>query len=354
MLILWSMLSSEGACRVDGASTGDTDGGRCLSSSATLSAHKKGATESSGYWPTDVVVVAVVTYNSENLLPDFIASLPAGFGQMHWHLVLVDNNSADGTVDAARRLAPSATIIECNRNSGYAAAINVAVRLAPAHSAVLVLNPDVRLLPNCVPLLAAALLRPGTGIAVPRLSDGTGQLIFSMRREPSMMGALTEALRLGRRFSESLQVGEIVTDPAKYETEMLTEWAEGSTQLISASCWAIVGEWDESFFLYSEETEYHLRARDLGFATRYVPSAGAVHLEGASRSSPALWALLVVNRVRLYRRRNGIVRGIAFWGIAVLREGIRGCLGRRTNRSAFCALFSPSRMFGNPGANWIA
>jgi N-acetylglucosaminyl-diphospho-decaprenol L-rhamnosyltransferase len=58
---------------------------------------------------------------------------------------------------------------------------------------------------------------------------------------------------------------------------------------------------DESFFLYSEETDFALRAGDLGFETAFVPNAKVTHLGGESRVSPALWSLLTVNRVRLYR-----------------------------------------------------
>ena len=61
-----------------------------------------------------------------------------------------------------------------------------------------------------------------------------------------------------------------------------TDWAEGSTQLISAACWQACGPWDDSYFLYSEETEYDLRARDQGFTTLYQPAAVAQHLEGGS------------------------------------------------------------------------
>ena len=74
----------------------------------------------------------------------------------------------------------------------------------------------------------------------------------------------------------------MVTDRRQYEKEQRIDWAEGSTQLISAECWRACGVWDESYFLYSEETDYDLRARDLGYATLYVPSAVAVHHEQLS------------------------------------------------------------------------
>jgi len=70
------------------------------------------------------VAIVVVTYNSAALLADLIASLPAGLGEVPYHLIFADNASADDSVAVARRLAPAATVLEVGRNAGYAAGIN--------------------------------------------------------------------------------------------------------------------------------------------------------------------------------------------------------------------------------------
>ena len=289
------------------------------------------------------VVVVVITFNSEAVLPGLIASLNQGLGDIVWELIVVDNDSTDNSLAVLRELAPSATVVEMGRNAGYAAGINAAISCAGAHSAVLVLNPDVRLARDCVPELLHALRKPGTGIAVPRLLDGNGDLVASMRREPTLARAWADALIGASHAGRYPKFGEIVTTKEEYARESLTDWAEGSVQLISAECWSKCGPWDESFFLYSEETEYNLRARDAGYATRFVPSAGAVHLKGESTRSPGLWRLLVLNRVRLYRRRNGVVKGSAFWAAVLLRETSRALFGRATARAATKALLSPRR-----------
>lgn len=299
------------------------------------------------------VAVVVVTYNSAPLLADFVAALGPAMADVSWHLVVADNDSADDSVVVARTLAPSATVIEVGRNAGYAAGINAAVASAGSFSAVLALNPDVRLTPGCVPELLRAMRTPGTGIAVPRLLDARSKLIVSMRREPNIRRTLGEAFFGAQIAGRSAVFGETVTDPSFYETEMLTDWAEGSVQLISQECWTSCGPWDESFFLYSEETDFDLRARDSGFSTRYVPTAQAVHLEGGSASSPRLWPLLVVNQVRLYRRRNGLALTVPFWIATFLREARRAIAGKPTGRAGVKALLSPSRFRGQPGPHSV-
>src|SRR4051794_17719799 len=102
------------------------------------------------------VVVVVVTYNSASLLPSFVDSLAAGLGPVSWELIVADNGSADDSVATVRQLVHSATVIELGRNAGYAAGINAAVGAAGSWTAVLALNPDVRLTPKCVPELLRA------------------------------------------------------------------------------------------------------------------------------------------------------------------------------------------------------
>jgi N-acetylglucosaminyl-diphospho-decaprenol L-rhamnosyltransferase len=114
--------------------------------------------------------------------------------------------------------------------------------------------------------------------------------------------------------------------------------------MISAECQDACGPWDESFFLYSEETEFALRARDRGFRTCLTPGAEAVHLGGESGVSAQLWTLLTINRVRLYRRRHHLPAAAAYWTATLLRELPRAALGKRRSRSAAAGLLSPSRL----------
>lgn len=291
----------------------------------------------------ECVALVVVTYNSRALIADLVASLEPAFAGVDYQVIFTDNESTDGTLAIIDELAPSAKVVRMGRNAGYAAGINAGVAHAEPFTAVFVLNPDVRLGPDCVPLLLRGLRTPGIGIAVPRISTGAGNLQLSMRRAPSVLRAFGDALLGARRAGRFPLIGELVTDQRLYARGQTVDWAEGSVQLISAECWAACGGWDESFFLYSEETEFDLRARDAGFATRYVPDANVVHLGGESTTSPYLWTLLTANRVHLFKRRNGMLRTIPFWLAIVVRETSRALLGRRTSRTAVRTLLSPSR-----------
>jgi GT2 family glycosyltransferase len=308
---------------------------------------------------TPPVAVLVVTWNSAAVLPGFLAALPQGMDGTDWRLVVADNDSADDTVAVLKELTPEATVVQTGRNAGYAAGINAALEAAQSWpegvGAVLISNPDIRMQPGCARALFDALGAPlpdGTrvGIAVPQLRDEDGTVTHSLRRESSVTRALGEAVLGNRRAGRFPRWSELVTDPAAYTASTRADWATGALLALSHECLEACGPWDESFFLYSEETEYCLRARDRGLVTQLVPGAVAAHLGGDSKVSPRLWTLLTLNRVRLFRRRHGRAATAAFHTAVLLRELSRAALGRAQNRAAAAALLSPAQLRATPGA----
>jgi N-acetylglucosaminyl-diphospho-decaprenol L-rhamnosyltransferase len=288
------------------------------------------------------VAVIVVTWNSAAVLPRLFASFEAGLAGLDRQVIVVDNDSADDSVAVARRELPAVRIVQTGRNAGYAAAINAGLAAADRYDAVLVLNPDIQLGPGCGAALAARLGVDGTGIAVPLIRDENGAVARSLRREPTLGRAVGEAV-LGHRAGRYPALGETILDDAAYRSPTTVDWATGAIMLVSAACQRACGPWDERFFLYSEETEFALRARDLGFRTRLVPEAVAVHKGGESSVSPRLWSLLTVNRVRLYRLRHSRPATAAYWAAVLLRESARAALGKPRSRRAAAALLGLAR-----------
>ncbi|MCX4782057.1 glycosyltransferase [Streptomyces sp. NBC_01264] len=305
------------------------------------------------------VAVLVVTWNSAKVIPGFLASLPQGMAGVDWRLVVADNDSADDTVEMIRSLAPEATIVQTGRNAGYAAGVNAALEAAAGwdggFSVGLVCNPDLRMREGCARHLVGALGSPvdggagRVGISVPLLYEEDGTLHYSLRRESRVTRALGEAVIGNRRAGRFPRWSELVTDPAAYRSRTVADWASGAMMALSRECLDACGAWDESFFLYSEETEYCLRAGDHGFVTRLEPAASAVHLGGESQVSPRLWTLLTLNRVRLYGRRNSAPATAAFRAAVLLRETSRAALGRPANRAAARALVSRTALHATPG-----
>jgi GT2 family glycosyltransferase len=290
------------------------------------------------------VAAVIVTHNSAAVLEGCLLSLTNGFQGVHLaEIVVADNASADDSATIAVSVSGlPLRVVQLGVNAGYAAGINAAVREldTAAIDAVLVLNPDTRLRPGSVALLADALDTPGRGIVVPRLVNPDGTLQPSLHRQPTVTRALTEALIGGHRAGG---LGELITDPEPYRRPGPAVWATGAAMLISTTTMREIGPWEESFLLYSEEVEFALRAADHGWVLWYEPDAVVEHIGGESSTNPMLAALLAVNRVRLFRARRGPLAGTAYFVAVTTGQLIRAIAGRRTARAAVVALLCPSR-----------
>jgi N-acetylglucosaminyl-diphospho-decaprenol L-rhamnosyltransferase len=290
------------------------------------------------------VAVVIVTYNSAHVIGDLLDSLPKALDGLTADIVVVDNGSSDETTGLVA--AHGTCRLVRSANVGYAGGINRGVREALPAQAILVLNPDVRLQPGSLPPLLAAAQEPQVGIAAPRILTPEGKLHLSLRREPTLPRAL------GLTRTRLPVFSEYVHNPAAYSRPRIVDWALGAALLMSRECYDALGGWDESFFLYSEETDLCLRARDAGLLTRYEPESVAVHIGGQSGRSHRTHAMQVINRVRLYRRRHGAPASWAYYWLVVANQVSRAARGHRESWHAAVALLRPQRRpaeLGCPG-----
>jgi N-acetylglucosaminyl-diphospho-decaprenol L-rhamnosyltransferase len=283
--------------------------------------------------PLDVAAV-VVTYNSRHHVAALLDSLPDAFGSLTHSVVVVDNGSTDGTLDLLALR--SDCVLVHSTNDGYAAGINRAVLASPDASAILILNPDAALDQDAVPRMLEALRRPGVGIVAPRVREEDGSLSPTLRRGPTLgrVGGLS--------FTGLPAFTERIENPREYVSEHEIDWAVGAILLVDRRCFDALEGLDESYFLYSEETDFSLRARDAGWATVYTPRAGAMHVGGGSGESATTHTMKMLNRIRLYRRRAGEMRAWLYFSMTVLVEFRRAILGHRKSWPTVRALLRPS------------
>lgn len=287
--------------------------------------------------PRSTLAVVIVCYNSADVLVGLLDSLAEGLkGIDPYEVIIVDNNSSDDCVDVARRHPVVTGVIETGCNGGYSAAINAAAATIADNADLLILNPDIRLSPGSMISLRAALSKSRRpGIAVPQLLDQEGHVSRSIRREPSIIGAWSEAL-IGGRWAARLGLGETVWNDALYQNGGAIEWASGAILMISSKARARIGDWDESFFLYSEEVDYFRRARTADLDVVYVPASKAVHIGGDYHSSHFLSNLMMANRIRYYRRHHGRIATLLFRIGLIAGQCLRAAM-RRPRPSALPA-----------------
>ena len=280
------------------------------------------------------LAIIVVAFNSAESIDGLLASVRTAWPSGEPEVIVVDNDSTDNT----RELVGAHSDVRLVRqpNAGYAAGVNTGVAAAPAASAYFILNADVRLGSGCVPPLLAAVAEPGVGIAAPLVVTPEGGRQDSLRRQPSLPRAL------GLNWTRVPLFSEYVTGDAAYQEPGDVDWALGAALMFSRGCYEAIGPWDESFFLYSEETDFCLRARDRGWRTRFVPDSTVMHQGGGSGRSAATHQMLILNKVRLYARRHSRAAAWAYWAATIASEATWLLRGQAESRAAIRALVHPA------------
>lgn len=293
------------------------------------------------------VAVIVVTYCSAQDLPALIESLRAEAEHTALRLIVADNRSSDATLEVARSHT-DVIAFDTGGNLGYSAGINRAMAYAGDAPAVLVLNPDLVVQPGCIRALRKR-LEGEVGAVVPVIRDGRGKLAHSLRNEPGLVRAFSDAL-LGRFWrTRPAWLSEFIRDDRAYGKAHRIDWATGAALMVARPVWDAVGQWDEHFFLYSEETDFFRRVRATGFSVWFEPSAEVVHRGGGSGTSPQLNMLLIVNKLNYFRKHRPLSVGF-YRLLLILGQELRR--GDRSHDLARTALRSRRRMAEIPSAEY--
>jgi GT2 family glycosyltransferase len=204
--------------------------------------------------------------------------------------VIVTDASGDDSADQIeaaieqRGYGGWATLMRLSKNGGYGYANNQAIRAALASADppeyFYLLNPDAYVHPGAVRELVRFMdQRPDVGLSGSQQEQPDGSINRSAFRFPSVRSELIQGSRLGviRRLFADSEIAPVPTDHAGP-----ADWLSGASLMIRRQVLEKTGLFDDTFFLYFEETDLCLRARRLGYRCWYVPASRVVHLEGQS------------------------------------------------------------------------
>jgi GT2 family glycosyltransferase len=267
------------------------------------------------------VSVVVVGFRTPELVRRCVRSVLEQTRDVTLEVLVVDNDASPGAVADPALLDAGCTVILPDGNLGFARAVNRAAEVATGRY-VLLLNPDTVVVDGAIDrLVAFADEHPGHGLYGGRTVDADGHLDpRSCWGFPTLWSTFCFATGLA-----SAAKGHAVLDP-----ESLGRWARDSVRevdvvtgclcLVRTSTWRGLGGFDERFFVYGEDVDLALRARDAGFRPLLCPEATVVHDVGASSTRAEKLVLLHRGKVSLLRKHWS--RSRAAVGVALLRSGV--------------------------------
>jgi GT2 family glycosyltransferase len=226
------------------------------------------------------VSVIIVSFNTRQTTLDCLAALFAGLGETSAEVIVVDNASVDGSVEAIRAAFPKVDVIASDRNLGFGAANNLAMKRSVGRY-ILLLNSDAFIRPGAISSLVAYLdSHADVGVVGPRLLNADGTLQKSCYPFPTPGRGWIENLWISALFPNHPRLGDY--RQWAHDTERDVAWVIGACMLVRREVFDRVGGFDERFFMYSEEADWQWRIRLAGWKVAFTPSAVVVHLGGAS------------------------------------------------------------------------
>jgi N-acetylglucosaminyl-diphospho-decaprenol L-rhamnosyltransferase len=265
--------------------------------------------------------VSIVSYRAQGLLRDCLASLREHPSSRPVNVHVVDNASGDGTAEMAAREFPEFQLTASDRNLGFAAANNVAIRAGSAPY-VLVLNPDTRITPGSLDrLLELMESRSEIGMAGPRLELEDGSFDHAARRSfPTPLSALGHFTGVGRRRES----GRLAAYRAPEVESGPVDAVNGAFMLIRRAALDEVGLFDEGYWMYMEDLDLCYRLARGGWVTWYEPSVTVIHVKAGTTGkyrSVRLSRAFHYGMYRFYRKhyaadRNPLLNLAVYCGIA--------------------------------------
>jgi N-acetylglucosaminyl-diphospho-decaprenol L-rhamnosyltransferase len=221
---------------------------------------------------TDLSISIVNTNNRELLLACLETVRASLSSDVAVEIVVLDNASDDGSVEAVRRRFPGVDVITQEFRAGFGANHNTVIR-ATTGRYVYVLNEDTESEDwGFARIVAEMDAHPMVAALGPRIVDPKGRPQRSAWRFPSPAVALLGLPTLGR-------VGVAQSKGARPRS---VDWVMGAALVLRREALEQVGLFDESFFIYFEEVDLCLRLRGAGWAVRYLPEVTVVHHESQS------------------------------------------------------------------------
>jgi N-acetylglucosaminyl-diphospho-decaprenol L-rhamnosyltransferase len=236
-------------------------------------------TDASGEPPAWAAVI--INYEAGARVISCVRSVLADTSAGPVDLVVVDNGSTDGSIDALRAELPDVRVVRSPGNLGYARAANFGTAASRA-PVVAVLNVDTVVEPGAAKVLLDRLDREARlGAVGPQLRNSDGTVYPSARTMPSITDAVGHAIlglwKPDNRFTARYR--QLDADPL---TPRLVDVVSGAAIWLRRTALDEVGGWDERYFMYLEDTDLCWRLRRAGWDVAYEPGAVIEHEQGVS------------------------------------------------------------------------
>lgn len=309
--------------------------------------------------PTPRLSILIINWNTLEVTRNCLLSVREHLGSCDAEIILVDNDSADGSADMVAAEFPEVQLIRNDENVGFAAANNQAMEVAKGEY-FLLLNSDTLVLDDVLQQSVEYLdANPEVGVMGCRVLNHDRTLQVSCSRYPSFLNLTLMTTGLDR-LSKPRWFQRYRYPLRSAHEEQGVDTISGCYLMIRRETVEQVGMLDDGFFFFGEETDWCRRVKRSGWGIRYAPVGEIIHLGGASakKLDGRRDILLTAGFVRLHRKHAGMFGAAMVWFLLFVFNNTRlwlwwlkGLFGRKENDRARARHFA--QVVNGFGEVWV-
>jgi len=250
--------------------------------------------------------IVIVNYNVKHFLEQCLKSVFTSLEGMQGEVIVVDNNSVDGSVEMIKDKFPQVSLIANQSNSGFSKANNQAIRVSKGEY-VLLLNPDTVIqedtLQKCIGFMDKTSNCGGLGV---QMIDGKGRFLPESKRGlPTPAVAFYKIFGLSNLFPFSKTFGQYhlgyLPKNKIHEVDVLS----GAFMMLRKSTLDEIGLLDEDYFMYGEDIDLSYRITQAGYKNYYYPETRIIHYKGEStKKSSVNYVLVFYKAMIIFARKH--------------------------------------------------
>jgi GT2 family glycosyltransferase len=227
--------------------------------------------------------IIIVNYNSITLIEQCLVSVDKAIAGINTEIIVVDNNSTDGSKEYLPLKCINAKFIFNDANLGFAKACNQGFKIS-AGNYVLFLNPDTILTETCLKdCISFFESHPDAGAVGVRMLDEKGNMLKESKRGlPSPSASFYKLFGLTAMFPGSKTFGKYYQGHLPENENNPVDVLSGAFMIVKREVFEKVNGFDESFFMYGEDIDLSLRITQQGYKNYYLGEISVTHLKGGS------------------------------------------------------------------------
>ncbi|MBW9156997.1 glycosyltransferase family 2 protein [Clostridium tagluense] len=271
------------------------------------------------------VSIIIVNYNTKDLTKQTIQAVIETTNKAKYEIILVDNASRDGTVEAVQEEYPNIKVIVNTENLGFSKANNIGMRQSIGKY-VLLLNSDTKVLCNCIDKCFAYMEQHKDICTLgPKINLENGDFDHACKRGfPTPASSFYYMLKFDKFFPGNKKYGRYKMNYLSVDEVNEVDSLTGAFMMVRKEVIDKIGDLDEEFFMYGEDLDWCYRIKEAGYKVMYYPEAKMIHYKGQSSKKKRTKTIYEFHRAmylfynkHYYKKYNLFITLFVYVGIGI-------------------------------------